>query len=383
MGSTHQQSDSSTPVSFTGPRLRPNAMMVIIGLGILLWIAAPALWRQLDPFVASAGYRTPFELSDDYWQYDVVGRQWIDEERILMLGDSVIWGEYVRPNESLPGQLNRTQDKRTFANGGVNGLHPLAMLGLVQHFLPALHDQPVVVHCNLIWMSSPDRDLTTKSEIPFNHESLVPQFSPTIPCYRATPSERLGNKVFQHTSLRPLVRHLRMLYLSGQDYQTWSLERSRRRREGIENPPFHAVSRVPVDVLRHPAISWEERGIPKQDYDWVPLEKSLQWWAFRETVMLLESRGCDVYVIIGPFNANLLTPESTADWEHLRQKVAKWLDNHQIAYDAPAVLIPELYADASHPLEQGYKDLSHEILRSPKFQDWLKRNNNRSRSENE
>ena len=379
MESKSSQSASSSPISVTGPRLRPKATMVIIVLGTLLWTATPALYRQGDSFIAPDGYRTPFQLSDDYWQYDIVGRQWVDEERVLMLGDSVIWGEYVLPNESLPGQLNRDQEELTFANGGVNGLHPLAMLGIVNHFLPTLQNQPVVVHCNLIWMSSPDRDLTTKSEIPFNHESLVPQFSPTIPCYRATPSERLGNKVFQHTSLRPLVRHLRMLYLSGQDYQTWSLERARREREGIENPPIHAVSRIPVDKLRHPDISWEERGIPQQNYNWVPLEKSLQWWAFRETVMLLESRGCDVYVIIGPFNEHLLAAENRTDWEHMRHKVSEWLETHEIAYDAPTILSSKLYADASHPLEQGYQELSHEILRAPNFQDWLKRNSQQTR----
>ena len=90
--------------------------------------------------------------------------------------------------------------------------------------------------------------------------------------------------------------------------------------------------------------------------------------------MLLESQGCDVYVIIGPFNEHLLAAENRTDWEHIRHKVSEWLETHEIAYDAPTILSSKLYADASHPLEQGYQKLSHEILKAPNFQNWLKRN---------
>ena len=56
---------------------------------------------------------------------------------------------------------------------------------------PVRH-RKVILHCNLLWMSSPKADLHTEKEERFNHADLVPQFSPRIPCYRADFNRRFS-----------------------------------------------------------------------------------------------------------------------------------------------------------------------------------------------
>jgi len=72
----------------------------------------------------------------------------------------------------------------------VNGLFPLAMEGLIEHYTGALGNRKIIVHCNLLWMTSPKADLSINREEPFNHSRLVaaiPPAHPVLPrrCQRA------------------------------------------------------------------------------------------------------------------------------------------------------------------------------------------------------
>ena len=95
----------------------------------------------------------------------------------------------------MPHFLNEeTKVANRFINGGVNGLFPLAEEGLFAYYGQALRHQKVILQCNVLWMTSPKADLSTAKEEPFNHSSLVPQFSPRIPCYRADANARLSTE---------------------------------------------------------------------------------------------------------------------------------------------------------------------------------------------
>src|SRR2546426_96721 len=65
-----------------------------------------------------------------------------------------------------------------FINAGVNGLFPLALEGLINYYGTPLQHRKVIVHCNVLWMSSPKADLSSDKEEQFNHAHLVPQFFP-------------------------------------------------------------------------------------------------------------------------------------------------------------------------------------------------------------
>src|SRR5947207_1553612 len=86
---------------------------------------------RLNP---ACDYRIPYPLSGDYWLY-----QWrleqIRPSSVPVLGDSVIWGEYVRPDGTLTHFLNRESGQPDrFVNIGVNGVFPLAMEGLIREY---------------------------------------------------------------------------------------------------------------------------------------------------------------------------------------------------------------------------------------------------------
>ena len=114
-------------------------------------------------FPTGSDYRIPYALSRDYWLYQ---RRRIEQDaahgKIVILGDSVVWGEYVRVDGTLSHFLNQEAGQGDrFINGGVNGLFPLAMEGLARNYTGTLHSGgKVIVHCNMLWMSSPQADLS-------------------------------------------------------------------------------------------------------------------------------------------------------------------------------------------------------------------------------
>jgi len=135
-----------------------------------------------------------------------------------------MWGHYVGKDETLTAHLNHLQAGQRYVNLGVDGIHPAALAGLVDCYGQGIRNQRVIVHCNLLWTSSPQHDLTTPKEVSFNHPALVPQFRPQIPCYRETLSGRLGHVVERNVRLLAWAKHLQIAYLDGSDWAAWTLE---------------------------------------------------------------------------------------------------------------------------------------------------------------
>jgi hypothetical protein len=108
-------------------------------------------------------------------------------------------------------------------------------------------------------------------------------------------------------------------------------------------------------------------------FEWVDLDTSLQWNAFRRVLRTLRERGNDVFVILDPFNEHIVAEESQAPYRKLRDGVTAWLKENNIPHLVPDALPSLLYADASHPLTEGYALLAKRTLASDDFQNWLKR----------
>ena len=343
-------------LQMTCMRLKPLEA-VCVGLILLaLWMTIPEILLRCEPRNFSNDYRTPTSESEDYWQITQLGNQVDRGNQIAVIGDSVVWGEYVEPTQTLSSYLNEFTCSERYVNLGLNGLHPLAMEGLVRSTLKTLRNQHVILHLNLLWMSSPDRDLSAPQNLSFNHPRLIPQFVPSVPSYHADIAERLSIVIERHISYRQWVRHLWIQYLGGQDVQRWSLDHP-------DAIPFATQPAPEQPVLRRQPRPWQQRGIPMQDYPWVTLDTSLQWDAFRRTIELLESRDNQVYVIIGPFNAHLLTNASRQRWQTLRDHATQELRSMSTPCLAPQILATELYADASHPLAIGYRDLAKQVAK--------------------
>ena len=89
----------------------------------------------------------------------------------------------------------------------------------------------VIVHDNLLWLTSPKADLRTEKEDRFNHADLVPQFSPRIPCYKADLNHRLTAVVERNFPFSQWASHLQLAYFGQKNVLSWTLE------EDSSSPP--------------------------------------------------------------------------------------------------------------------------------------------------
>jgi hypothetical protein len=338
---------------------------LVVGLfSMLVVVVAPRLWKQVESFPLEPDYRIPHELANDYWLYERFAGMAADHYDTVLLGDSVIWGEYVTRDQTLSHYLNKFAGKERFANLGLDGAHPLALAGLVEHYAKAVKDKNVLLQCNPLWMSSLRADLQDDKATEFNHPRLVPQFVPRLPSYKEENSPRIGVLVEQRLTFSSWTNHLQQAYFDRTDLPGWTLEHP------YANPLAPLLHGLPPldNSLRHPTRPWYKNGISPQDYPWVELDKSLQWQAFQRLVDVLQRRGNRLFVLVGPFNEHLLAPSSRERYQHIKDTITKWLETRRIRHVAPSALPSALYGDASHPLAGGYEMLARELVKSSFFQ---------------
>ncbi|MGD1000578.1 MAG: hypothetical protein ABSA67_07755 [Candidatus Brocadiia bacterium] len=336
-----------------------------------MWVAAvvlavlaalPVIGRRLETFRPGPDYRVPYEMSNDYWLFERYSRLAASESKTLVVGDSVVWGEYVAADETLSHYLGAPAGEKRFANLGVDGMYPVAQRGLLEWYGGGISNSRVILHFNPLWMASREHDLRAGKEFRFNHPELLPQFSLEIPAYKASYADRLAIEAERLLPFRPWVRHWRWECLGGADLARWTLKNP------YANPLVVSVRRGEEDdPARHVNLSWKERGATVQDFPWVALEESLQWRAFQDSVEMLRRRGDTLLVAVGPLNEYMLTPRSRDGYHRVVSEVGQWLRENGVLYFTPPVLPSEYYADASHPLREGYAMLGRELLASEPF----------------
>jgi len=337
------------------------AFIIIIGLLYLL----PFLWRRVEKIKFDPDYRIPYSLSDDYWMYNRYCRSASFQDKTLIIGDSVVWGHYVTKEQTLSHDLNELERDNRFVNMSIDGIHPAAMVGLIKYYGQAISGKNIILHCNLLWMSSKKHDLQIEEEFSFNHPKLVPQFFPKIPCYRQRYADRIAIVMGHKLSFYGWVDHLRIAYFGNMDMYSWTIEHP------YENPlcaitlelpsPNEPPSPTPV------AEPWTKKRIGEFNPSWVKLDKSFQWNSFKRVIEILESRGNRIFVLVGPFNEHMLTEEGLKTYNEMKIEVETWLEAKKIPHCVSSVLPSEYYADASHPLPDGYAMLAKQLFENKSF----------------
>ncbi|MCH5373037.1 MAG: hypothetical protein JJ992_03605 [Planctomycetes bacterium] len=350
-------------------RLSSRGWLVAVVLVVAAFWLIPMLWQRLEPLNIGPDYRLPYRLGNDYWEYERMCREVSSDETTLLIGDSVLWGHYVECRGTLSHFLNQGTSGERFENLSIDGIHPVALAGLVRFYGGAVRDRRVIVNCNPLWISSPRHDLTSDKEAAFNHPALVPQFEPRIPCYHASISERLGIVATRHIRFFGWANHVRTTYFDGEDLASWT----------IEHPETNPLSRITFQLPspdeppspKPDPRPWTEKGIRRITPEWVPLDQSLQWQFFRRTVRLLQQRGNRVFVLIGPLNEHMLTQAGLTQYNLMKAQIVDWHADQKIPHYAPSTLPSDLYADLSHPVADGYARLASELLASERFQMFL------------
>lgn len=361
------QSDPSG-VAFSNAIRLTGRQWLFVGLfAALLVVFASPFWKQVEEFPLEVDYRIPHDLSNDYWLFERYAGLACAHYETVLLGDSVIWGEYVTRRQTLSHYLNELEGREACANLGLDGAHPLALCGLIEHYGNSIVGKNVIVQCNPLWLTTDRTDLQDEQAAEFNHPRLVSQFSPRIPSYLEAISPKLGIVVEQHLPLSSWAMHLQQAYYDRTDFPSWTLEHP------YDNPLRPLARGLPPsdDTTGHISQPWFKRGIAAQDYPWIKLESSLQWHAFRRAVLLLRQRNNQVFVLVGPFNEHLLSPESRRRYQGVKATIAAWLEAEQIAHALPPPLLSAQYGDASHPLAPGYARLARRLLDESSFRPFL------------
>ncbi len=372
------------PFGVNEMRLDCRQWLAVLIILLACALGIPWIWKGIERFDTGPDYRIPYALSKDYWLYQRRLEKISNPASIPILGDSVVWGEYVRPDGTLSHFLNcQSGQSDRFVNCGVNGLFPLALEGLVEYYGGFLRNRKLIVHCNLLWMSSPRADLSTPKEENFNHAQLVPQFFPRIPCYRADVADRLSAVAGRSVELFAWVDHVQDLYFDQRSIPRWTLEEDGanppHRANAWRNPLAQITLTVPNDPPEDPERGpssprhkpWTAGGATPARFDWVDLDASVQWRAFRKMIGLLRDRGNDVLVILGPFNEHMVADDQRPAFRKLRDGVEAWLSANAVANVTPETLPSNLYADASHPLTDGYALTAQRVWQDAAFQKWL------------
>jgi len=330
--------------------------VVLVVLLAAVFLIGP-FWRKAERFEPSADYRIPYALSEDYWLFERYCGVMSKASRTLVFGDSFIWGQYVEKEGSLTHYLNELAGEERFVNAGLDGVHPMALGGLIEHHCADLRGGEVVLHLNLLWLSSPQSDLQGERELRFNHPRLVPQFRPRIPSYGESVSGRFGTVLARHIPLFGWVGHLQEAYFESADLVRWALDHP------YDNPLKQLTLHLPEsEDNNHPdAQAWFGRTLGEQELPWVSLESSLQWKAFQTLLELLRSRENRVFVVIGPLNQHMLSPANAEVYRGMLEEVRAWLGENTFTFFQPTTLPSDLYADLSHPLRQGYALLAEEL----------------------
>lgn len=341
--------------------------------GVIL--LTPRIWKNVETFEIGRDYRMPYTLSKDYWLYQRRLQQTIKTDDVLVIGDSVVWGEYVLPDGTLSHFLNEQTKSDRFVNAGVNGLYPLAIEGLVNHYAD-LHDRKIILHCNVLWMSSPKADLQDPKPQQINHSRLLPQFR-KIPSYKADANERLSVVVERNVQFMSWVTHLQSAYFNDKSIPAWMLQSDDNDRypNSYKNPLREISLRVPTSPAEDPQRGpnsprhkpWTQSGGSPTTFDWLSPTNSLQGQAFLRTYAKLRSHGNQVVVVIGPFNEHIIEEENKAGFRQLRDGISTNLKSAGAVVIALETLPSELYADASHPLTKGYELLAQRLLENAEF----------------
>src|SRR5438105_1301682 len=99
-----EQKDATRPDGITYSNAICLSSRQWLGLGLFavaIGVVAPVAWEQVEKFTLEPDYRMPRELSDDYWFYERYVRLAAENVEALVLGDSVVWGEFVTRQETL------------------------------------------------------------------------------------------------------------------------------------------------------------------------------------------------------------------------------------------------------------------------------------------
>ncbi|MDP7586239.1 MAG: hypothetical protein QF920_10585, partial [Verrucomicrobiota bacterium] len=197
--------------------------------------------------------------------------------------------------------------------------------------------------------------------------------------YRADTDTRLGRALERRLEPLSWVRHLQQTYFGQKSAPEWTLAD-----DGKFPPTYPNTYRLPVGVPLSAELPSAKRGLAserhkpwlanqsgKVNMEWVTPESSWQWRAFCRLAKRLQGRGNELLVVVGPLNEHMMNDATREKHRSFRSTAVAWLEGEGIRFVVPELLPSEEFADASHPLTEGYKRLAKRLAEESLFRAWL------------
>lgn len=109
---------TDVPFASNAIRLSPRAWAIALITIAAVFHFTPVLWERIEKLDPGPDYRIPYRLGSDYWFASRYTRLAAERSKVMVVGDSVVWGHYVSPQETLSHYLNELDGEDSFANLG-------------------------------------------------------------------------------------------------------------------------------------------------------------------------------------------------------------------------------------------------------------------------
>lgn len=271
--------------------------------------------------------------------------------RLAFVGDSVTWGTFAAPGETLPAQFERVAGPgagvRAF-NLALPAAHAVDVGGVVQRVLDAHAADVIVANFDYRFYAS---DETTAVRYPELYDApdapLVPSgFSARSP--KPDLEQRIGGALGSVWRLWDQRGYLALVMLNGAPREAAEREWARTRAAMNGRPPHRKKTIEELDPAKlrdayavdpytqdNPHIAELGRMIDAANRDGVPF-----------------------VLVVGPVDSAMLTEQQLWDRAAYEQNIV-WLTAYAtqrgaLVLDHTDAVPPELMADTHHPLPQGY-----------------------------
>ena len=309
------------------------------------------------------------ERQSDYWAYI----RWLKTARerypVLLLGDSVIWGQEVDNDETISHYINRFLGEDLVANAGNDGLHMAGINGIVTHYGDNFDGANVIVQFSPLWIGNLTRDLRGERKSRPHHPQLIPQLDPRINYYNDL-NTRIGYLSEYVFPIFPFVRHIMVNYFNNKSISKWVMD----------NPysnPFAAINFVATPVMaksQGASIDWITKKMKMSSDPFIDIDDSIQFECFMHALETLRTdRNANVFILLGPFNEYHLLPDSHDGFDRvLDQAKARFAEMGIPFYDTREAGIPsDTFADSCHLLREGHVTLARGLTGSVAFREWI------------
>jgi hypothetical protein len=331
--------------------------LVVLLLAVGLTAVVPLIpFRPRKPLV-DRDYRIPYALSNRYDLYRRFTNLSAAQFPTILIGDSVVWGQFSSRDETLSHHLNEITKQRRYINAGLDGMHPIALAELLEHHAPAIQKKDVILQFNPLWLMINSPNQNQPDDPLRNRPGLVPRLAADA---NGTFQERLEGTVARLVQGSPFDWWGDRITETRVDFLAWSLDHP------YESPLKAISSGLPPseDSYTVRRVPWDRSEKVKLDALWPVLEGHGQWKAFERVLDLLEARQNRVMVLLGPMNEHMMSDRMRAGYLALKRKIQNKIESREILCFVAPPLKSAHYSDICHPLGAGYEELARELLKS-------------------